>query len=252
MIHASQTLAARLDAGWQDGIAFDALPAELVPAGLDAAYAVQMQLLHARRAAIGGWKVGAKTPDGPIQAAPLPADGVHASGAALPRRAFQPLGLELEIAFRFGRDFAPRTAPYDAADVLAGIVQMAAAIEIVTSRYREWPAVAPLAQLADLQNHGALVVGEAVPYRADFPFLTPAPAFTFDADTIADGPAANPAGDPRRLLPWLVNHATQRGIALPAGAVVTTGSYTGMHFPRAAGIATGRFPGLPPVSVTLA
>ncbi|MGS0896058.1 2-keto-4-pentenoate hydratase [Burkholderia stagnalis] len=253
MTQAIHALAARLAAGWQDGIAFAALPPELVPADADAAYAVQMQVLHARHAAIGAWKVGAKQPDGPIQGAPLPDDCRHASGVTLPRRAFRPLGLELEIAFRFGRDFTPRAAAYDDDEVFDGIAQMAAAIEIVASRYREWPDVAPLAQLADLQNHGALVLGEMTGYRADFPFLSPEPAFAFDGQPIGgDAPGRNPAGDPRRLLPWLVNHATRRDIALPAGTVVTTGSYTGMYFPKAAGAAVGRIPGLPPVVVTLA
>ncbi|CAB3756396.1 2-keto-4-pentenoate hydratase [Burkholderia sp. MSh2] len=253
MTQATHDLAARLAAGWQHGIAFAALPPELVPAGADAAYAVQAQLLRERRAAIGAWKVGAKQPDGPIQGAPLPDDCRHASGVTLPRGAFRPLGLELEIAFRFGRDFTPREAAYTDDDVFDAIAQMGAAIEIVASRFHEWPDVAPAAQLADLQNHGALVLGEMTGYRADFPFVAPAPAFTFDGhDITGTTPGANPAGDPRRLLPWLVNHASRRGIALPAGTVVTTGSYTGMFFPQAAGTAVGRIAGLPPVSVTLA
>ncbi|WP_176048710.1 2-keto-4-pentenoate hydratase [Burkholderia sp. BCC1644] len=252
MTQATHDLAVRLAAGWQHGIAFAALPSALVPADADDAYAVQAQLLAERRAAIGAWKVGAKQPDGPIQGASLPDDCRHASGVTLPRGAFRPLGLELEIAFRFGRDFAPRAAAYADDEVFDGIAQMGAAIEIVASRFREWPDVAPAAQLADLQNHGALVLGEMTGYRADFPFLTPHPAFTFDGRDIAATTGTNPAGDPRRLLPWLVNHASRRGIVLPAGTVVTTGSYTGMAFPQAAGTAVGRIAGLPPVSVTLA
>ncbi len=253
MTQATHDLAARLAAGWQHGIAFAALPPELVPASADAAYAVQAQVLAERNAAIGAWKVGAKQPDGPIQCASLPDDCRHASGVTLPRGAYRPLGLELEIAFRFGRDFAPRAGAYSDDEVFDGIAQMGAAIEIVASRYREWPDVAPVAQLADLQNHGALVLGEMTGYRADFPFLSPDLAFAFDAqDIVGTAPHANPAGDPRRLLPWLVNHASRRGIALPAGTVVTTGSYTGMHFPQATGTAAGRIAGLPPVSVTLA
>jgi 2-keto-4-pentenoate hydratase len=62
---------------------------------------------------------------------------------------------------------------------------------------------------------------------------------------------ANPAGDPRRLLTWLVNHASSRGIAVTPEMVVTAGSYTGMFFPREAGTASGRIEGLAPVSVTL-
>lgn len=135
--------------------------------------------------------------------------------------------------------------------MLAGIGSIGATIEIVASRYAEWPAVDKLAQLADLQNHGALIVGEFTPYREDFPFVAPSLHFNFDGNDVVKTTPANPAGDPRRLLTWLVNHATSRGIAVTPEMVVTAGSYTGMFFPQTAGTATGRIEGLAPVSLTL-
>jgi 2-keto-4-pentenoate hydratase len=63
---------------------------------------------------------------------------------------------------------------------------------------------------------------------------------------------ANPAGDPRRLLAWLVNHCTARGIAVGGDVVVTTGSYTGMHLASSPGTVTGEIRGLPAVSLSLA
>lgn len=255
MIDTTDTLATRLAAGWQDGIAFAELPTELIPTSTDAAYAVQAQLLIARNTSIGAWKVGAKGPDAPIQGSPLPESGIlHFNGATLPYRAFRPLGLELEIAFCFGRAFEARAKAYPHTEVIDGVSDMAAAIEIVSSRYREWPTVDRFAQLADLQNHGALVLGEVTPYRPDFPFVAPSLSFTLNGHSIVDTSPANPAGDPRRLLTWLVNHATQRGMALPAGTVVTTGSYTGMHFPDVSsgpGEVLGHIDGLPPVAFTL-
>jgi 2-keto-4-pentenoate hydratase len=223
-----------------------------VPADANAAYAIQHEILELRGAATGGWKIGAKSPTGPIQGAPLPCGDLHASGARLSRRAFPPLGLELEIAFRFGRAFEPRSEPYSDEDVHAGIESMAATVEIVASRYAEWPGVDKLAQLADLQNHGALVVGEFTPYREDFPFVAPMLRFDFEGTDIVKGRPANPAGDPRRLLAWLVNHCTQRrGIALTPDMIVTTGSYTGMFFPTTTGTASGQIDGLGAVNLTL-
>lgn len=254
MTHSTTTLATRLAAGWQDGIAFADLPPELIPTSADAAYAVQAQLLIARNTTIGAWKVGAKGPDAPVQGSPLPESGLHFNGATLARRAFRPLGLELEIAFCFGRAFEARAQAYDHAEVLNGVAYMAASIEIVSSRYREWPTVDRFAQLADLQNHGALMLGEVVAYHVDFPFVAPSLSFTVDGRSVVDAAPANPAGDPRRLLPWLVNHSTQRGMTLPAGIVVTTGSYTGLHFPDVACgpcEVLGRIEGLPPVGFTL-
>jgi 2-keto-4-pentenoate hydratase len=229
----------------------DTLSPEQTPADSAAAYAIQHEILDACGARIAGWKIGAKSESGPIQGAPLPDLDLHADGARLSREDFTPLGLELEIAFRFGRRFDASTTPYSEAEVLASIGSIGATIEIVASRYAEWPAVDKLAQLADLQNHGALIVGEFTPYREDFPFVAPSLHFNFDGNDVVKATPANPAGDPRRLLTWLVNHATSRGIAVTPEMVVTAGSYTGMFFPQTAGTASGRIEGLAPVSLTL-
>jgi len=223
----------------------------VAPADAHAAYAIQHELLDALRATIGGWKVGAKSPGGTGQCAPLPAADVMPSGARLLRRRFVPLGLELEIAFKFDRPFEPRVAPYVAEDVLGAIGAMAAAIEVVSSRYKAWPNVEKSLQLADLQNHGALIVGEFRPYDPDYSFSEPVLEFSFEQASIMKESAVNPAGDPRTLLPWLVNHVTQRGITLTPDMVVTTGSYSGMYFPESAGAATGTISGFLPVHLQL-
>ena len=244
-------LSQRLADARRDHLTLDALPPEQTPADGAAACAIQHDILRILNAPIGGWKIGAKSDTGPIQGAPLPASDLHADGARLPREAFTPLGLELEIAFRFGRCFEPSTTPYSEADVHAGIGSIGATIEIVASRYAAWPKVDKLAQLADLQNHGALIVGEFTPYREDFPFVAPSLQFSFEGQDVVKATPANPAGDPRRLLTWLVNHATSRGIAVTPEMVVTAGSYTGMYFPQSAGMVSGRIEGLAPVSLTL-
>ncbi|WP_051377517.1 2-keto-4-pentenoate hydratase [Paraburkholderia dilworthii] len=232
-------------------VTLDALGPNGAPTDADAAYAVQHEILAIADARIGGWKIGAKSDSGPIQGAPLPDVDRYADGASLPRAPFAPLGLELEIAFRFGRCFEPSATPYSEADVHAAIGSFGATIEIVASRFAAWPDVDKLTQLADLQNHGALIVGDFMPYDESFPFSAPALLFDFNGRDIVELTPANPAGDPRRLLTWLVNHATSRGISVTPEMVVTTGSYTGMFFPRSAGTAHGRIEGLPSVSVTL-
>ncbi|HEX3634874.1 MAG TPA: 2-keto-4-pentenoate hydratase [Paraburkholderia sp.] len=244
-------LSQRLADARRQHLTLAALPDEQTPADGAAAYAIQHDLLRILDASIGGWKIGAKSDSGPIQGAPLPASDLHADGARLPREAFTPLGLELEIAFRFGRRFEPSTTPYSEAEVRAGIGSFGATIEIVASRYAGWPNVDKFAQLADLQNHGALIVGEFAPYREDFPCAAPQLRFCFEGNDVVKETPANPAGDPRRLLTWLVNHATSRGIAVTPEMVVTTGSYTGIFFPQGAGTASGHIEGLAPISVTL-
>ncbi len=121
----------------------------------------------------------------------------------------------------------PGTPAATEAEVLSSIGGMGAAIEIVSSRLAGWPDGSKLTQLADLQNHGALVIGEFIYYRDDVDFINPAAYLQLDGRDIFSGPAANPAGDPRRLLHWLVKHCNAQNIALPAGTVVKAGSYTG-------------------------
>ncbi|HEY1998175.1 2-keto-4-pentenoate hydratase [Paraburkholderia sp.] len=246
-------LSQQLAAARRDQQTLDSLTPELTPADADAAYAIQHEILRLSRARIGGWKIGAKSPTGAIQGAPLPAADVFPDGVKLPHAAYTPLGLELEIAFRFGRRFEPASEPYSEAEVLAGIASFGAAVEIVASRYAEWPNVDKFAQLADLQNNGALIVGEFAPYQDDFPFLAPSLRFSFEGrDVVLASTPSNPAGDPRRLLPWIVNHcAVYHGLAVTPEMVMTTGSYTGMFFPQSAGTASGRIEGLAPISVTL-
>jgi 2-keto-4-pentenoate hydratase len=248
----TSTLSQRLAVARRDRLTLDNLPAELTPADADAAYAIQHEILRLSGERIGGWKIGAKSATGPIQGAPLPVGDMYRDGVKLAREAFAPLGLELEIAFRFGRRFEPSNAPYSEAEVHAGIESIGTTMEIVASRYAAWPNVGKLAQLADLQNNGALVVGEFAPYRDDFPFVAPSLRFDFEGRDVGLAEPANPAGDPRRLLTWLVNHcAVYHGLAVTPEMVITTGSYTGMFFPQSAGTASGRIERLAPVSVTL-
>ncbi|HEY4083094.1 MAG TPA: 2-keto-4-pentenoate hydratase [Burkholderiaceae bacterium] len=244
-------LAARLAAAQQACTLIDAPTAEESPVDAQEAYDIQHRALSLRGETAVGWKVGAKSPSGPIQGAPLPSIGVRMSPASMNLSHFATCGLELEIAFRFGRSFKPRAQAYDDEEVFEGIASMMAAIEIVSTRYVGWPGVDKLAQLADLQNHGALIVGEPIPYQSDFPFMAPRLSFHLDRVDVLRGAPANPAGDPRRLLPWLVNHASSRGLTISSDIVVTTGSYAGMHFAKNPGTANGDIEGLPSVQVDL-
>jgi len=227
------------------------IPTDQVPADPAAAYGLQQEILRLRGSNAGGWKIGSKSHAGPIQGAPLPADCLLPSGAIVERAGYFPPALELEIAFRFNRDFAPRAEAYSDEEVRQGIGYMAATIELVASRFAAWPKVEPLLALGDLLNHGALAVGEFIEYRDDFPFTEPEMTFTFAGKDIVPGKPANPAGDPRRLLAWLVNHHTGLGLTLSKNTVITAGSYTGMYFVEGPGLAAGEINGLPTVSLSL-
>jgi 2-keto-4-pentenoate hydratase len=227
------------------------IPANLAPPTAAAAYAIQHEVLLACGETVAGWKVGSKSPNGHVQGSALPSDCVVPEPAYLSRGDYAVLGLELEVAFTFSRTFEPRSPAYSDEEVMGSLSQMGAAIEIVCSRVAGWPDTDKLIQLADMQNHGALIVGEMVDYDPDFSFLSQLAEMQVDGQAVFSGLGANPAGDPRRLLPWVVNHCSKQGIALTAGHPVTTGSYIGMHFPDRAETVTGRLGGLPPVRLML-
>jgi 2-keto-4-pentenoate hydratase len=224
---------------------------DLYPTDMAVAYLAQKEIFRLRGVEPGGWKIGSKSHTGPIQGSPLPRDCLFPSASQFDRAAYAPVGLELEIAFRFNRAFSPRDQAYSEEEVMAGIGEMAATIEIVSSRFAAWPRIEPLTQLADLLNHGALVVGEFAPYEAGFDFVHPELELTLGGNSIVPATVANPAGDPRRLLPWLVNHHTRQGLTLPQDFVITTGSYTGMFFAEGPGQVEGQIGGLPEVSLVL-
>jgi 2-keto-4-pentenoate hydratase len=136
---ASEDLAQRLCTARASGAAPIDVPSNLIPETSEASYGVQERSLELLGWRPGGWKVGAKSMDGPIQGAPLPADGIHASPATLRRADFAVVGLELEIAFCFGRPFAPASRSYAAEEVIEGVASFCAAIEVVSSRLAAWP-----------------------------------------------------------------------------------------------------------------
>lgn len=200
------------------------------PPDRPAAYAVQ----DATLAALGpvrGWKVGAKNLAMEPTAAPLPAAGLLATGCSLQGPAWQVRGIELEVAVRLGRDLAPSDAHLGAHELQQAIDAVLPVIEVVETRLADWRQADPLAQLADLQSHGALVLGAPVAPTAERLDLRLAQIeLLFDSQAVASARGAHPAPDLWRLLGWLAWHAVQRGLPLRAGDIVTTGSCSGMLF----------------------
>jgi len=226
-------------------------PAELPPDAATA-YAVQQAVIAGLGTTTGGWKVGARAPGGPASGAPIPATLVHASPARLERQTFFRVLVELEIAFRFAEPIAPRAQAYARDEVLALVGFMLPAIEIVDSRFAEWPNVAPLAQLADAQNNGALITGHALPYATlarAFDFVAPELELAFDGASLVPEAPGNPAGDPRELLVWFVNHCAAMGITIEPDWTVTTGTYVGAHRIDGPGLLHAHIDGLGEVEV---
>jgi 2-keto-4-pentenoate hydratase len=244
-------LAELLLAARRSGRPIDDLPAALVPATADEAYAVQDQVTSAL-GAIGGWKVGAPGPSATPNCAPLLADLIAPSPALWPAERFRLRGVEAELAFRFGIALPPRAAPYSEDDVWAAVESMHPAIEIVEPRYARDPRTNPLALLADHQGNGAFCYGAAAEDWRQVDFLSQPARLLIDGKEVASARGGNAAGHPRRLLAWLANHRAREGRGIAAGDIVTTGSHTGLVFAAPGATVTAEFRGIGSAALSFA
>ena len=220
-----------------------ALPAEVRPSSWDEAYAIQDELVR-RLGPVVGWKVGATTPDAEPFRGALVAANVTQSPSRLPGAAFNVIGVEAELCYRFARDLPPRSAPYTDEEVAAAIDSVYAAIEIVDTRFQRWDSVERLSQVADQMNHGALIVGTG---RSDWAAIDPLAlpvTLRIDGVSAAEGIGGNSAGHPFRMLVWMANVGARSLGGLKAGTLVITGSCTGTIFVEPGCRVEAEFPGV--------
>jgi 2-keto-4-pentenoate hydratase len=204
------------------------LPAELRPASLEEAYAVQ-DLIAEAHGEIGGWKIGAPTPEATPIFAPMPKLWIAASDSTLAGSIWRYRGLEAEIAFLIGEDLPPRATPYTMEEIVAAIESCHPAIEVIESGLTDpaLPAVR-MSMLADLQMHGGFVYGPAVADWQHMDFTKESVSLAVDGVVRVERTGSNTSGNLMRLLPWLANEGAGRTGGLKRGQWITTGSWTGL------------------------
>jgi 2-keto-4-pentenoate hydratase len=185
----------------------------------------KMSLVYGK---VGGWKVGAATPEATPACAPMPLAWMGSNGAVMSRRMHRFRGLEAEIAFLMGDDLPPRERAYTLDDVVAAIASCHPAIEVLESAF-EYPMTADkLSRLADLSTHGGFVYGDAYADWRTVDFAKESVVLDAEGVVRVERTGSNTAGDLMRLLPWLANEGAARTGGLKAGQWVTTGSWTGV------------------------
>lgn len=222
------------------------VPAVALP-DAEAAYAVQQRVA----AALGWfgdavprhWKSGGASRDAVLTHAPLPPAGVWTGPADASRHAFHFRGIEAELALRLREPVDAALAATLDLDAAAALVDaVAVTIEIVDSRWAEGRDAPALAKLADLQSHGALVVGDWIPFvRRDWAAQR---CRVTIGGTTQDFVGTHPLADPAFVLPAWLRHATRGGHTLPAGSVVTTGTWCGLPLAAAGDRVAAEFPGI--------
>jgi 2-keto-4-pentenoate hydratase len=202
------------------------LPANLQPQSLDDAYAIQDRMMIAL-GEVGGWKIGAPSPDAAPMFAPMPLAWIAPSGSVLAGDRWRYRGLEAEIAFLVGRDLPPRAQPYTREETLAAMASCHPAIEVLESAFIDPSQATPLAKNADLQVHGGFVYGPAVANWQSIDFSKEHVILVVDGVIRVERTGSNTSGDLLRLLPWLANEGAARTGGLRKGQWITTGSWTG-------------------------
>jgi len=204
--------------------------AQPLPSGLLDVYRIHDKLLAelAGGARVDTWKVSPPRPDMPATGAPVLPGRRIASPAVANVAGFQMLGIEAELAFRFGADLPARMTPYAEADIIEAVQEICVAIELCDSRLTDWADAPPLWRLADFQSGAMLIVGDARRDWRRIDFAQQEVQLVINDEARMRNRGSHPTVDPSRLLPAIVAHCTQHSDGLRAGDVVTTGSWTGM------------------------
>ena len=203
------------------------LPPDLQPADMDAVYAVQDRVAQAF-GPIGGWKIGAPSPEATPMYAPMPAAWMSATGSEMTGPRWRYRGLEAEIAFMVGEDLPPRPGnPYSREEALAAMASCHPVIEVLESAFTDPSQASRMAMLADLQMHGGFVFGPAFPVWRSLDFNKEHVVLSVDGVVRVERTGSNTSGDLLKLVPWLANEGAGRTGGLKKGQWITTGSWTG-------------------------
>ncbi|MGI4801791.1 MAG: 2-keto-4-pentenoate hydratase [Janthinobacterium lividum] len=224
------------------------------------AYAVQDRVATLIGGQIVGWKMGAtvrpvQLMDGHDGALPgrIFADRCFESPARIPANLFQGVKVECEFAFRLTQDLPVRTELVTP-DEIAGIMSFAPAFELAGSRYAPGTggrAPSTFDGIADNGSGVAAVLGPAVPDWRGLPFET------MEIEASIDGvlPIQMFTGAYRRS-PLVIAAETfsdlhARGVDLPAGTCVLTGSLSLPTPMRRGQTIIARFAGVSTITLTL-
>jgi 2-keto-4-pentenoate hydratase len=217
---------------WDAGTKLGSLPSALRPSSRAEGYAIQAQWMRHTKRPLFGWKIAATSTagqrhinvGGPL-AGRILAEKVMPDGATIPLAGNGMRVVELELAFRFGRDIPPRSTPYSVDEVLAAVASLHPALEIPDSRFEDFTAVGEAQLIADDACAHLFMLGEATiaPWR-DMDLAAHEVSAEVVGKSTHPGKGANVLGDPRVALAWLVNEVSGLGLTLGAWQVVTTGT----------------------------
>ena len=209
------------------GILLDRLPERSRPRSAAEAYDIQLATAARMNESVAGWKV-ALSDDYELLFAGLLHSRIFADGATIPARDMQMVGVEAEIAFRFDQPLQPRQQAYERAEIQA-LVTAFPAIEILDSRFRDYHGASAIDRAADFMSNSGFVGGAPRDDWRSFDLSRLEARLLIDGVQSVRTVGGHAAGD--ALIPAIaLANALRHSTGIPAGHVVTTGTYTGLKF----------------------
>jgi 2-oxo-3-hexenedioate decarboxylase/2-keto-4-pentenoate hydratase len=247
----------------EDHDPFDNLPAAIAPRSLDEVYEIHDRLAALWADAKGtraGYKIAFTTPvmqqiagfDQPAYG-PILARTVHNSRVVLHASGYEHLGIECEIAFRFGRGLVAQDAPYSREAVADAVASAMPAFELVEDRHADISKIASqiLSACADFVWNAGAVLGVPNGNWRTLDLAEVRGTLAINNEIVGQGSGSDVLGHPLDALTWLVNSLAERNRSIQAGDFVLTGSIVALRFLNAGDSATFSLDGLGDVQLTV-
>ena len=238
--HAIKEAAAIFVAARQSGAPIERLPERCRPDGPLAALAIQDATVRALGERVCAWKVSAPI-EGVLMRGAILQSRIHDSPAHIPARLVPMLGVEAEIAFRFDTGLPARAAEYTYEEVAQAAIALPA-IEIVDTRFRSYKDTPLLDRSADCISNGGFIRGAPRADWRQFNLGTIEAVLEIDGKEAVRQAGGHASGDPLLPAVALANDLRRSG-GIPAGMIVTTGTYTGLTLAKPGQRVTARFAG---------
>jgi 2-keto-4-pentenoate hydratase len=189
--------------------------------------------------------IGVDSPDyGPVLAST-----VYRDGDAVPLDRFIQPRIEAEIVFVLGAALrGPGVSVTEAARAVAGV---AAAVEIVDSRFADWR-IRLADTVADLASNGAVATSSRLVPLSEVDTRLVGMTLTRNGQLLDTGAGAAALGDPVAVVAWLANTLGSVGIGLEPGHLVMTGALHAAVPMRPGDVFRAEFDRLGPVTVRVA
>ena len=229
-----------LAAAYRGGGRADRLPDDCAPRNAADALAIQARLIHMLGEQAAGWKGGVRR-NGELFYGAVVASRLWPSPATVPAARVPLLGVEAEIAFRFDRELPQRAELYGR-DEIAAHVSAVVAIEGVDTRFTSYDAAPFLDRAADLMSNGGLVTGTAVSDWQGVNLGALTVVLTVGGREVVRQVGGHASLDPILPAVDLANALTRSG-SVPSGAIMTTGTFSGLNYARPGDTVTVEFLG---------